>query len=303
MDKRRNSLTYVLVGLLVLSGYGAATALGAVDSGDTVLLVGALAGAVIAASFAWPFTRAGTAATIVAAAYFLALQAYRMIGAGSITVELSQARPAFSYAPSAMNYGVPIAVGILCLAVAGLLGGAAARRLSRAEEQLARSTTVIRELTIHDSQTGTLKIVYADTLLSEEIERARRYKRSLSLVLLGPDDWQAVVRERGEGEAMEALKVIGRLLEESLRSVDTISYREQGQFAVILPETAVAGGCVAAERLCHAVAAKTSLMFRAGVAEFPGDAVSKAELLNEADAALKFARSANLGVASRVLLT
>ncbi|MCL4535468.1 MAG: diguanylate cyclase [Bacteroidetes bacterium] len=300
---RQSTTTNLLIVLLILCGYITAAVLAAVDSGDTALLIGALAGVIVAVSFAWPFTRAWRIGTLAAIVYYIGLQVYRMAGTGSIMVGLDRARPVLGYAPSAVNYALPVAAGVLCLGVAGLLGNGVARRLFKAEAQLERDATVIRELTIHDGDTGALKMVYADTLLTDEIERSRRYKHTLSLVLLGPDDWQAIVRERGDNEATEALKLAGQVIKESLRNVDIVSYREQARFAVILPETAVAGACVAAERLCHSLASRTSILFRAGVAEFPSDAVSKAELINEADAALKFARSASLNVASRVLLT
>ncbi|MBV9120477.1 MAG: hypothetical protein JOZ39_07195, partial [Chloroflexi bacterium] len=41
---------------------------------------------------------------------------------------------------------------------------------------------------------------------------------------------------------------------------------------------------------------------RAGVVEFPADGVDPDELVNEARTALEFARSSEVGVASRVLL-
>ncbi len=305
MDARQNALTHLLVCLLVLWAFTTAALLGIGPNAsmETVLLGGILIGAVALMGFVVPDARLRLAGTAVATLYFVAAQVYRMLGEESVRIGMSRGSPLFATTPAAGSHLPVLAAGVVGLAVTWLLSDALARRLFRTEAQLARNATVIRELTIHDSTTGTLKANYADAQLTEEIERSRRYKHTLSLVLLGPDDWQAILRERGQNDSMEALRLAGEAIAEGLRSMDVVFYREQAQFAVILPETGVAGGCVAAERLSKAVTSRTAIMYRAGVAEFPGDAVSKAELINEAEAALRFARSASLNVASRVLLS
>jgi len=71
---------------------------------------------------------------------------------------------------------------------------------------------------------------------------------------------------------------------------------------VVLPETPSIGAQVVADRLCREVTAITSIRFRCGMAEFPTDGVAKAELLDEAEAALEFARRTDIIVATRSAL-
>ena len=49
--------------------------------------------------------------------------------------------------------------------------------------------TVIDDLTVRDTQTGAFKPKYVESILAEEIDRARRYHRSLTLSIVAADDW------------------------------------------------------------------------------------------------------------------
>jgi hypothetical protein len=107
-----------------------------------------------------------------------------------------------------------------------------------------------------------------DRRLQEELERARRYSLSLSLVLLDiepppdtdPADLDAWSRHRHE--------VSGRIQRE-LRLPDFVSGYGDGSFAVVLPETAADGARRSVLRLRERLPA-----ISAGIAAYPHPAVT-----------------------------
>lgn len=268
--------TLLLTSALVVWVIVTAAAVGLQNPADVALLGWALTGAIVVAALVRPFRGAAVASTLVSLIAFLVVQSVRMGVAAPF---------------SALSVAV-------CFIVAGYLSTLVCRRISQLQTQLDVNATLIGELTRHDELTGALKGVYAASLLDEEIERARRYGRPLSVALIGPDDWSSIVRERGQQEAQDALKSIGQVLGKQLRQVDIVARYDESRFIVILPETPALGGQVVGERLCQAVATRANIRFRAGVAEFPTDALARDELIEEAEAAIKFAHNAGVVVAS-----
>lgn len=278
----------LLASLLVLMSVAAAAGFASLDAGGAALLGWTLIGAVVVTSLARPFRGAGLVAAILGAVFYFGIQLYQAVSVAASALEPHQLAPGLE--------------GALLLAGVGLLAELTTRRLHRIGEQVRQDTAVIQELTPHDSLTGTLKSSHLHKLLTQEMERARRYQRSVSVVLLEADDWPVAVRNWGQERATAVLRTVAQLVMKGLRSMDTVSRIEEFRFLIVLPETPVEGAQQVAERLCKAAASQTGLSFRSGVAEFPGDAVSTDELIAEARAALKFAQSAGMTVASRRLL-
>ena len=278
----------ILTTLLVVAAVGAAGAFAAVASGGAALLGWALLAAVAATAMARPFRGSGLAATAIASLAFLAVQLYDAVRTSGQAVNPGQLLPGLE--------------GALMLAVVGLLAEVAARRLEAIGRKMRQDAALIEELTPREELTGALKSTHLQGILADEIERARKYGRKLSVVMLEPDDWPAAVRAWGKEKSMEIIGTLGRLLVGGVRPMDTVSRLGESRFLIVLPETPVEGAQVAAERLCLEATSRTGLTFRSGVAEFPGDAVTKDDLVAEAEAALEFARNARLTVASRRLL-
>lgn len=302
MNRKHIEMTQLTISLLVLQSVIAAVVFALLAPEDVAILGWALIGFVVVSCFARPFRGAGAVATVMAILVLLGAQVNRLISATNVGLELSSSALQANYLPALPNY-LPLAfAGGLSLAVAGWLGNAVAHQLLLTQSRMEQGSTLIQELTLHDDLTGTLKPVYADAKLSEEIERARRYNRTVSVVMFGADNWPSAANDRDREELASVLRIAGEVFTKNLRHVDTVSYREESRFIAILPETSLSGAQAVAERLCRAVTSRVETKFRAGVAEFPADAASKTELLSEAAAALKFARNADITVASRGLL-
>jgi len=176
------------------------------------------------------------------------------------------------------------------------------KEIEAADRKMREQEHVIDELTVRDTQTGAFKPKYIESILGEEIDRARRYQRSLTLAIIAADDWNAVVEEMGEGAARGVAQQIIEQIAKNTRTVDKIVQLGDGSFALILPETPLEGAEVLAARLQTAASRAAGFVVRIGLADFPRDAVTAEALLQEAREALTFARTADLLVVDRTLL-
>lgn len=258
--------------------------IGIVDRGDTVQLAWALLLLITVSSFVRLISGAEGLAGLLAIVVYGGLQLARTIQQG-------------------VNYFPEIFAGVACFAVVAWIGRAVAQRTFSLDSELRRDTVLIEELTLRDTVSGAIRSRHSHQLLVEEVERSRRYNHSLCLMVVGPDGWESVVRERGRATATELLVQVGEILVRCVRNVDMVCRHGESQFALILPETPTDGARIVAERIRQTVAGETQLVVRVGIAEFPTDAVTSDALVSEAEAALQFARTAEAGVVDRRLLT
>jgi two-component system cell cycle response regulator len=130
--------------------------------------------------------------------------------------------------------------------------------------------------------------------LHYELCRARRYKRTLSLMLVGIDRLDLIRDQFGE-EAKEALiRSAAKIVMSGIRDVDLPGRCREDVFGVILPETPVEGVEVAAERIRtkleqHSIAhnwSTISMTATIGAANFPAGAQNLDELFAHAAEAL-----------------
>jgi two-component system, cell cycle response regulator len=107
-----------------------------------------------------------------------------------------------------------------------------------------------------------------DRRLQEELERARRYSLSFSLVLLDvavPAEEESVDAAAGERQRLE----IGTRLRRELRLPDFVSSYGTGEFAIVLPETGADGARRSVARIGERLAGVS-----AGIVAFPHPAVT-----------------------------
>ena len=137
--------------------------------------------------------------------------------------------------------------------------------------------------------------------LEQEIERFRRYRRPLSLLMLDIDHFKAVNDTYGHPAGDEVLRTLAVLIRQALRPADQPARYGGEEFAVILPETPTASAHALAERLRSAIAAAPvalgtgatlDLTVSIGVAGCPEDANTGPALVAAADRALYAAKNA-----------
>jgi len=154
----------------------------------------------------------------------------------------------------------------------------------------------IRELTTRattDALTGAWSRGYFLPMADEEIDRAGRYRRPLSLVLIDLDHFKRVNDSFGHHAGDQTLCHIARLSREMLRAHDTFARLGGEEFAILMPETAEAAAAAVAERLRARVAdesietlsGRVRITISVGVAQLRAGEEFKA-LYNRADKAL-----------------
>lgn len=143
---------------------------------------------------------------------------------------------------------------------------------------------------------------YFEKVLPQELERARRYNLSFSILLIDADNFKKVNDAYGHLMGDRILTTIGEAISGSLRSFD-FAFRYGGEeFVVILPETTVTNARKAAERIRQRVIAETQKVLQSetdnpvtvsiGIACYPRDAVEGKALVALADNLLYQAKGA-----------
>lgn len=121
------------------------------------------------------------------------------------------------------------------------------RRL--AEEALKASEARYRDLSITDGMTGLFNSRHFYESIEKEIERARRYGRPLTLLLMDIDNFKKVNDQYGHLEGDKVLQSLAMVIRGCLREMDS-AYRYGGEeFIVVLPETRSDDAINVAERL------------------------------------------------------
>lgn len=82
-----------------------------------------------------------------------------------------------------------------------------------------------------------------------EVARARRYAQPLTMLLVDPDHFRALVDEHGEAFGNEWLRAIAWVCRQESRTTDVVGRVGGEAFAVLLPSTELSGGLVLAERI------------------------------------------------------
>lgn len=128
-----------------------------------------------------------------------------------------------------------------------------------------------------------------------EMSRHSRYGSMLSLLFIDLDSFKAYNDSYGHSPGDKLLAHIGRILKNSLRGVD-MAYRYGGdEFAIIMPHTSGDDAYVVAERVRKAVGNEmrqknTDVTISLGLASWPSDGLTPADLINAADKALYYAK-------------
>jgi diguanylate cyclase (GGDEF)-like protein len=112
----------------------------------------------------------------------------------------------------------------------------------------------MKKMAVTDGLTGLLNHREFYQSLRRELERARRYRHSLSLLMIDVDDFKGFNDQYGHPAGDAALRTIAELLRKCARTTDVIARYGGEEFAVILPESTPGGALMVAERIKSEVA-------------------------------------------------
>jgi diguanylate cyclase (GGDEF)-like protein len=94
-----------------------------------------------------------------------------------------------------------------------------------------------KQLSILDPLTDLFNHSYFHAQLLEEIYRAERYRRALSITILDIDKFSDYNMVHSYTAGDNVLKQTGRLIKENIRQIDVLSRYGPDEFSIILPET------------------------------------------------------------------
>jgi diguanylate cyclase (GGDEF)-like protein len=145
-----------------------------------------------------------------------------------------------------------------------------------------------------DELTGVFNRRFFDNAIERELKQAARRGREFSLLILDIDNFKRVNDTHGHTTGDAVISALGKLLRRSIRSEDTPCRIGGEEFAVIFPETGADGAMVVSEKIRSEFAklkiASTDLSLSGGLATYPGDGRSTAELIDRSDQMLYFAK-------------
>ncbi|HYZ29820.1 MAG TPA: diguanylate cyclase [Thermoleophilaceae bacterium] len=178
------------------------------------------------------------------------------------------------------------------------------QRLEAACRQIAALQSQLQMHSGRDPLTGLLELTPFMNSLVQELSRAGRYGRPVSVVRVDIDNFEAVNVEYGRAAGDRVLTTASRMIAGQTRAQDIVCRVAGDQFALLLPETDAAGAAVCAERILAVLERLSAdgvegLRASAGVAPFERGQ-SAERLLAAAGAAL---RQAQEGGGGRVALS
>lgn len=164
----------------------------------------------------------------------------------------------------------------------------------------ARTFARVEEMTIIDEWTSLYNARYLSRCLTDEVARAQRYNRPLSVLFFDLDNFKQVNDSHGHSTGSGLLRCIGEFLRQIARETDRAVRYGGDEFVLVMPETDKAGAALVAERIRSELAAAKFSLPNApnvgatasfGVASFPADANDGAALLEAADRAMYISKA------------
>ena len=108
----------------------------------------------------------------------------------------------------------------------------------------------VEELSLIDQSTGVQNRRFFELFLDRELERCRRYRRGLTLMMINLDGWKKYGEKYGLAMSREALHTVARCIANCVRrGSDVVCRHTNDTFAVLLPETGLEGARELAEAM------------------------------------------------------
>jgi diguanylate cyclase (GGDEF)-like protein len=173
-------------------------------------------------------------------------------------------------------------------------------RLAGAINTIATSFTDTHTRATVDRLTGVANRPALLAELFEEVDRANRYERPLSVAFVDIDHFKAVNDTYGHGAGDDVLRGVAQILRENLRATDMIGRYGGEEFMLILTETGVEDGALLTEKLRQLVERRRfaiegnpelQVTISVGIAGGLGRSLRGDLLVRDADAAMYSAKS------------
>jgi len=151
-----------------------------------------------------------------------------------------------------------------------------------------------KDMAIRDPMTGLFNVRHLYNVLELEIERAKRYNLSFSILIIDIDNFKGFNDRLGHLAGDELLKQYGRFLFDNSRKADTVARYGGDEFIIVLSLTGKENAVHLSKRIMNKLkkhkfsvdSEKISLKVTVGEASFPQDGRTSEKLIRKADRAL-----------------
>lgn len=156
----------------------------------------------------------------------------------------------------------------------------------------------VKQLAYLDGLTGIFNRRYFELRLAEEMERARRFSSSMTIVIIDIDHFKRLNDEFGHLLGDEVLRQVSSIFHQNVRKIDVVCRYGGEEFAILLSQTDPNFAVEIAEKLRKTVESwqfpgvPRPVTISAGVATFPGHGSTRDEVVKAADAGLYAAKQA-----------
>ncbi len=156
----------------------------------------------------------------------------------------------------------------------------------------------IRKLSYLDGLTGIFNRRFFELRIMEEIERAKRSKTGMAVIIADIDQFKKLNDEFGHLLGDEVLRQVSSLFHQHLRKIDVVCRYGGEEFAILLTNTNAQHAMGVAEKLRKLVegwqfpGVPRTVTISAGVAAFPDHGNGRDELVHAADIGLYAAKQA-----------
>lgn len=145
----------------------------------------------------------------------------------------------------------------------------------------------LRQLAETDPLTGCANRRVLEERLHDELDRARRYDKVVTIVMLDVDDFKQINDTHGHQVGDQVLKEMAAVLRHELRTMDFLARYGGEEFVVVLPETGGTGARLFTDRVLRRIQSHPfgpaespiTVTASAGLATFPDDRAADEEAL------------------------
>lgn len=168
------------------------------------------------------------------------------------------------------------------------------KKITELLDTMHESISLLYDAATHDEKTGVYNNKFFETILDMEIEKAKRGKQKLSLIILDIDYFKKVNDKYGHMKADELLVRLAYVLKKQVRKSDVIARFGGEEFIILLSETPLIKAEKLSFRLKRAIHSdkilkKYNITVSGGVTQFnKGD--TKKRIKQRADKALYSAK-------------
>ncbi|MCJ7615771.1 MAG: GGDEF domain-containing protein [Desulfobacterales bacterium] len=127
------------------------------------------------------------------------------------------------------------------------------RSLKQSETQLQKALKAMEKLAVTDDLTSLYNRRQFLFLANNEFQRARRYKHSLSIIILDIDTFKQINDSKGHMVGDQVLREVARRCSQELRTIDVFGRYGGDEFAIMLPESDLTEASQIAERLRNSI--------------------------------------------------